>query len=97
MTRDEAEKLIGIIPSSVFVRQTGYGGVAVDDFADRLRATYPEFNWRIILDRSGERTHWRLTIDDNDPREHYVPVGGVCVHCGKTATELGVEERSEED
>jgi hypothetical protein len=97
MTIEEARKLIYLIPRSAYTRNIGMGDTNYDEYAESLKAAFPEFNWRIILDRSGERTHWRLTIDDDDPREHYVPVGGVCIHCGKTAAELGVDERHDGD
>lgn len=97
MTHDEAKKLCGLIPSSAYTSETGYGRTADSGYADMLRAAFPGHNFRVILDRSGERTRWAITVDDNDPREHYVPVGGTCIHCGKSAAELGVEEHRDDD
>ncbi len=100
MTRDEALKWIGLIPSRAIELDLGMGAGANTQYADALKRAFPEFNWRIILDRSGGRTRWALTIDDNDPREHYFGrLGAKCVHCGKTARELAVpeEERDETD
>jgi hypothetical protein len=90
VTRDEAIKLCGLIPVSAYTTQTGMGPTDNPHYAATLRAAFPGHNWRVILDRSGERTRWSLTVDDNDPREHRFPkLGGSCVHCGKTARELG--------
>jgi hypothetical protein len=89
MTRDEAIKLIGLIPESAFTRETGYGRTDNQHYVRGLKASFPEFNWRIILDRSGERTRWALTIDDDDPREHYFDtIDDECIHCGKSAREI---------
>ena len=71
MTRDEAQKLIGLIPSTAYTEETGWGRTSKQSFADSLKAAFPEFNWRIILNRSCERSYWTLTIDDDDPREFY--------------------------
>jgi len=91
MTRGEAESLCGIIPAVAYTRDAGYGRTAVEGFAATLRERFPGFNWRVIPDRSGERTRWALTVDDDDPREHYFDrLGGACVHCGKTARELSL-------
>jgi hypothetical protein len=92
MTREEAEKLCRLIPRSAYTREAGYSSTANDTFAESLREAFPDFNWRVILDRSGERTRWRLTVDDNDPREHFFHLlGGKCIHCGKTALDLKIE------
>lgn len=93
MTKEEAKKLCGLIPASAYTRETGYGRTDDQSYAAMLRATFPDHNWRVILDRSGERTRWVLTVDDDDPREHYFHrLGGECVHCLKTARELRVEQ-----
>lgn len=93
MTREDAVKLMGVIPRSAFSYDAGVGEVADHGLAKRLKELFPQFNWRIALNRQGEYSRWMLTIDDPDIREHYVPVGGTCIHCGKSARELGVEER----
>jgi hypothetical protein len=69
MTRDEALKVISLISSDSFTRETGMGRTSDESFAKFLNATFPEFHWRIILGRSGHRSRWSLTIDDDDPRE----------------------------
>ncbi len=98
MTRGEAEKLCRLIPSSSYTTETGFGAKADHHYSDNLRIAFPGFNWRIILDRSGQYSRWALTIDDNDPREHYFErLGGKCVHCHKTAHELAVGEEGDED
>jgi hypothetical protein len=73
-----------------------------DAYAIRLREIFPEFNWRVFLNRAGRYTRWQLTVDDKDPREHYVPAKGECICCGKTAAQLrargvSVEERKRDD
>lgn len=65
-------------------------------YAKHLRRIYPGFAWRVIIDRSCDYSRVSLTIDPKDKREHYVPVGGTCIHCGKTAKQLGVKERTED-
>jgi len=92
MTRDEAKKLCGLIPESAYTVDTGFGHTDRPAYAALLRAEFPGFNWRVILDRSSQRSRWALTIDDNDPREHFFDrLGGKCIHCHKTARELSVE------
>jgi hypothetical protein len=89
VTKEEAKKLCGLIPQSAFSVEVGYGRMENRQYADALRTAFPEHNWRIILDRSGERTRWALTTDDDDPREHYFDrLGGRCVHCDKSAREI---------
>lgn len=89
MTRDEAKKFIEMIPLSAFTRDIGMGRTCEQSYVESLKSRFPEFNWRIILDRSGEYTRWALTIDDDDPREHYFEyIGGQCIHCGKSAREI---------
>lgn len=99
MTTDEARKLCGLIPVSAYTTHTGMGPTDNPSYAALLRATFPRHNWRVILDRSGEYTRWSLTVDDNDPREHYFDrLGGKCVHCGKTSRELmGEQDESNTD
>lgn len=96
LTLADAERLCAVIPSSWYTTDCGYSKTSDDRFAKSLSRLFPAFSWRIILDRSGERSRWALTIDDNDPKEHYVPEGGVCIHCMKTAEELGVPERDDD-
>jgi len=96
MTLEEAKKLCGFL-NPLCTKETGYGKTSNDSLARDLRLSFPEFNWRVILTRHNERSSWALTIDDADIREHYVPVGGVCIHCGKTAVELGVEEQDDDE
>lgn len=92
MTADDARKVCEFLASQASGRDTGFGQPANNDVAERLKSSWPEFNWRVILDRSGERTRWRITIDDNDPREHFFTrLGGKCIHCGQTSRELSVE------
>lgn len=99
MTYDEAKTICKIVPIEAYTRSSGYGSTSCSEFANDLRRAFPDFNWRIILDRSGRWSQWALTVDDNDPREHYVSRNswgpGVCVHCGKMASELGIEERED--
>lgn len=104
MTREEAMALCEMFPEDAYTRETGMGRCEESDgFIAGLKQRFPEFNWRVILDRSGHRSRWSLTIDDDDKREHYVPESqspafpSTCIHCGKTAKELGVEERKEYD
>jgi hypothetical protein len=55
-----------------------------------LKAAFPEFKWRVALDRTGERSRCFVTIMADDPREHYTgddePADEktvYCIHCGK--------------
>lgn len=90
MTREQAKELCNLFPRSAYTRDVGMGSTDDSDYlCGRLKSLFPEFNWRVILDRSGEHTRWVLTIDDNDPREHYFDrLGGQCIHCGKSAREI---------
>jgi hypothetical protein len=97
MTKDEALTLCRIFPEEAYTHNSNGSRQPSEYVISSLKKGYPEFNWRVILDRSGERTRWSLTVDDNDKREHYVPVGGRCIHCGETAKELGVEERNDDN
>lgn len=47
-----------------------------------LSEAYPTIHWRVALDRRGSHTHTFVTIEKDDPREHYV-AGSWCPHCGK--------------
>ncbi len=55
---------------------------------------FPAFTWRIkTLRLLGSKrqadTSDALTVDDDDPREHYFDrLGGECIHCGKSAREI---------
>ena len=102
MTKEEAMALCALFHENSFTYETGMGrAVSGEEFLNELREKFPSFNWRIIMDRSGTWTRWIVTVDDNDTREHYVPKSKssnypeTCIHCGKTAQELGVEEREE--
>lgn len=93
-----------MIPEEAFTYETGMGRTEdAEAYLDSLSKKFPGHNWRVILDRSGHYTRWVLTVDDKDPREHYVPKSmdpeypETCIHCGKTAKELGVEERDDDD
>lgn len=104
MTREEAEALCELFPEEAYSRATGMGRSSDDGaFVAELKEKFPGFNWRVILNRSGERSRWSLTVDDDDKREHYVAQSkdpeypNTCIHCGKTAKELDVEEREEYD
>lgn len=76
MTKDEARKLCSIIPQSAYTRSCGPGDAMDEAYAELLNRTFPEHNWRIILDRSGQFSRWSLTVDDDDPRET-IPVKDV--------------------
>lgn len=91
MTKEEATKICG------YVGCENSNGTINYDAVLPLKRDFPEFNWRVILDRSGEYSRGAITIDDNDPREHFIPIGGRCIHCGKTAAELGVAEALYDD
>lgn len=69
MNRDEALKLCGIVGPLATGQSYGMGEAANHALADTLKRSFPEFNWRVFLDRSGERTRWSVTVDDNEPRE----------------------------
>lgn len=99
MTREEAQALCDILSEAAYTHESSWGGRQPNNrFVNDLILKFPDFNWRVILDRSYDRTCWTLTIDDDDKREHYVAQSThVCIHCGKTAKELGVEERVEFD
>lgn len=96
LSLESAMKLCRCFSCYAVSNDMGFGKERDDTVANALKEIFPEHNWRVILDRSGEYSEWALTADDNDKREHYVPgaIGyGRCVHCGKTAEELGVEYR----
>lgn len=100
MTRDQAKELCNLFPRSAYTRDVGMGDTEDGGWlCGRLKALFPEFNWRVILDRSGERSRWTLTVDDDDPREHYFErLGGHCVHCGRSAREISrIEEVNGDD
>ena len=89
LTREDAKRLCVAIPTAWYTRPCGYSETDNPQFAKSLHEIFPTFNWRIIVCRSGERSRWALTIDDDDPREHYFHrLGGECVHCGKSAWEI---------
>jgi hypothetical protein len=86
---EDAKRLCAAIPCTWYTVNFGYSHTSDSQFAKTLRDMFPAFSWRIILDRSGERTRWTLTVDDDDPREHYFDrLGGQCVHCGKSSREI---------
>lgn len=57
--------------------------IASHNNVESLKRLWPEFNWRIYLDRNGERTRWAITIKDYEPREHYFSayLQGKCIEC----------------
>ena len=99
MDKIEAKKLCSLLNDLDAACTDGPSGYAAENttIGKKLRRFFPGYEWRVILDRSRTHTRFMLTIDPNDKREHYVPVGGTCIHCGKTAKELRVKERVEDD
>lgn len=91
LSLESAMKICRCVSYYDISRDIGFGRTNDNRLADELRKIFPEHNWRVILDRSGEYSEWALTADNNDKREHYVPRFGTCIHCGKSAEELGVE------
>lgn len=92
MTHDDALKVCALLDPQV----AGVGHSVADHgkrLVDHLRLLWPEFQWRLFMSRQFKWSSWALTVDPGDPREHRVPKGGVCVHCDKTALELGVREQ----
>lgn len=96
MTREQAVKLC-VLLTGLMMRASNHASVA-----NRLVEIFPQFKWRYIFDRSGQFTHWALTVDPMDDREHFVRKDGTCIHCGKTLAELhsdgfvNLKERSDE-
>lgn len=89
LTYEDAKRLCGMISYEQYTVPCGYSRTENHKFIELLCKVFPDFHWRIILDRSGERTRFALTIDDEDSREHYFNrLGGQCVHCGKSAREI---------
>ncbi len=90
LTRKDAERLCTTMPVDWYTTPCAYSATSRPQFAASLRELFPAFNWRIIIDRSGEWTRWALTVDDDDPREHYFNggLGGRCIHCGKSPREI---------
>lgn len=87
MTIEAAMKICEIIPHTAFSHGDGR---CDDSIATSLRAAFPEYTWRVFLNRAGERTRWSLTAlpDGMEPREHYVERGRDCICCGKSLAEL---------
>lgn len=65
MTIDEARlvaRLLGPVARNL-------DGTPNTHLAQQAREVFPQFPWRVILDRSRCRTDWILTPDEPDPRE----------------------------
>jgi hypothetical protein len=82
--REDAEKLAALFGEHDLANRDG---TASERWPKALREAFPEHEWRVILDRSGYRTRWALSLVDDDPREHYI-AHGRCVLCDKTDEEL---------
>lgn len=78
MTQKRALEICRLIPSHML----SDGMVLSDGLAKQLREAYPKHDWRVTLDRTGERARAMLTVLKDDPREHYVD-GSWCPTCGK--------------
>lgn len=93
---DEIDEIAGL--AACGIRSGSYMDAAEAGAVGMLKALqgrWPNVPWRVFLDRSLDRTFWNITAKEHEPREHFVPRGGSCIHCGKKASELGVEERDE--
>lgn len=89
LTRREAKRIADSIPSEDLVTNQFINESA----AEPLRLAFPEFPWRVALDRTGERTRVFVTVMKDDPREHYTgddepedQTSIYCIHCGKNHT-----------
>jgi hypothetical protein len=97
LTEAQAKLLASAIPAQWYTYNAGMGDTVnhKSKLFEDLKAAFPGYHWRPILTRHSEYTHWAVSIYEVDPREHYVPRGGVCIHCNKTAQELGIEEQDD--
>jgi hypothetical protein len=86
LTREQALAICGDIHHGDCVSGEFVNAEAVE----LLKTAFPEFKWRVALDRTGERSRCFVTILADDPREHYTgddePADETtvyCIHCGE--------------
>lgn len=76
ITREEALAIAKTIPEKSLV-----DGIYINfDAIIPLKKAFPEFDWRVAEDRTGETKYCFVSIEKDEPREHYRN-GPFCGHC----------------
>ncbi len=80
MTYEEAKHLCEVLPQSAYTEMyNGFYLIPSLAFLRAMREAFPPHNWRGIFGYERlSHPRWRLTVDDNDPRE-YQPLKGIPV------------------